>query len=114
MREPFDLSGRAAVVTGAGSGIGRACAQVLAGAGAAVVCADIDQDEAEATARLIEEAGGTARAQRTDVSRKEEVPLGIVGEPEDIAYAVLYLVSDASRFVTGQILRPNGGVTMPW
>jgi 3-oxoacyl-[acyl-carrier protein] reductase len=41
-------------------------------------------------------------------------PLGMIGEPEDIAYAVRYLVSDAARFVTGQILRPNGGVAMPW
>nr|WP_207892162.1 SDR family NAD(P)-dependent oxidoreductase [Streptacidiphilus pinicola] len=41
-------------------------------------------------------------------------PLGMIGEPEDIAHAVHYLVSDAARFVTGQILRPNGGVAMPW
>jgi 3-oxoacyl-[acyl-carrier protein] reductase len=41
-------------------------------------------------------------------------PLGLIGAPEDIAYAVHYLVSDAARFVTGQILRPNGGVAMPW
>jgi 3-oxoacyl-[acyl-carrier protein] reductase len=41
-------------------------------------------------------------------------PLGRVGEPEDIAWAFLYLVSDAASFVTGQILRPNGGVAMPW
>ncbi|WP_223777143.1 SDR family NAD(P)-dependent oxidoreductase [Streptomyces sp. 135] len=41
-------------------------------------------------------------------------PLGRVGEPDDIAHAVLYLASDASSFTTGQILRPNGGVAMPW
>lgn len=41
-------------------------------------------------------------------------PLGRVGEPEDIAHAVLHLASDASSFTTGQILRPNGGVAMPW
>lgn len=41
-------------------------------------------------------------------------PLGLTGEPDDVAWAVLYLVSDASRFVTGQILRPNGGTAMPW
>ncbi|MFE0102709.1 SDR family NAD(P)-dependent oxidoreductase [Streptomyces sp. NPDC059009] len=41
-------------------------------------------------------------------------PLGRVGAPEDIAQAVLHLASDASSFTTGQILRPNGGVAMPW
>lgn len=40
-------------------------------------------------------------------------PLGLVGTPEDIAAAIWYLASDDSRFVTGQILRVNGGVTMP-
>ncbi|QDY79353.1 SDR family NAD(P)-dependent oxidoreductase [Streptomyces qinzhouensis] len=41
-------------------------------------------------------------------------PLGRAGEPEDIAHAVLHLASDASAFTTGQIIRPNGGVAMPW
>ncbi|MFJ4471544.1 SDR family NAD(P)-dependent oxidoreductase [Streptomyces sp. NPDC089424] len=41
-------------------------------------------------------------------------PLGRVGEAEEVAHAVLYLASDASAFTTGQILRPNGGVAMPW
>ncbi|WP_338701213.1 SDR family NAD(P)-dependent oxidoreductase [Streptomyces sp. Q6] len=41
-------------------------------------------------------------------------PLGRVGAPDDIAHAVLHLASDAAAFTTGQILRPNGGVAMPW
>lgn len=41
-------------------------------------------------------------------------PLGATGGPDDVAWAVLYLASPASRYVTGQILRPNGGVAMPW
>ena len=43
---------------------------------------------------------------------KKFTPLRTIGEPEDIAAAVLYLASDASRFMTGQVLRPNGGVAM--
>lgn len=39
-------------------------------------------------------------------------PLGILGKPSDIAFALLYLASDASRFVTGQILTVNGGESM--
>ena len=45
-------------------------------------------------------------------ARAGQTPLRITGEPEDIAYAMLYLASDASRFMTGQTLRPNGGVYM--
>ncbi|MFE9413656.1 SDR family NAD(P)-dependent oxidoreductase [Streptomyces sp. NPDC006704] len=41
-------------------------------------------------------------------------PLGRLGTPEDVAHTVLYLATDASAFTTGQILRPNGGVSMPW
>jgi 3-oxoacyl-[acyl-carrier protein] reductase len=43
---------------------------------------------------------------------KERSPLGIPGEPRDIAQAVLYLASDASRYTTGQVLHPNGGALM--
>ncbi|MDE1145110.1 MAG: SDR family NAD(P)-dependent oxidoreductase [Azospirillaceae bacterium] len=45
-------------------------------------------------------------------ARARQNPLGIVGEPRDAALAMLYLASDASRYVTGQILRPNGGHLM--
>ncbi|MEU3723047.1 SDR family NAD(P)-dependent oxidoreductase [Streptomyces sp. NPDC031705] len=52
--------------------------------------------------------------QRTEAAMVRMSPLRRVGEPEDIAQAVLYLACDASSFMTGQILRPNGGVSMPW
>ena len=45
---------------------------------------------------------------------RDYAPLGIVGQSDDIATAVLFLAADASRFMTGQILRPNGGIAMPW
>ena len=41
-------------------------------------------------------------------------PMGIPGEPDDIAFAALYLASPAAKFVTGIVMRPNGGSTMPW
>jgi 3-oxoacyl-[acyl-carrier protein] reductase len=41
-----------------------------------------------------------------------EIPLGILGEPEDIAKAVTYLASDDARYVTGQAIHVNGGMFM--
>lgn len=40
-----------------------------------------------------------------------QVPLGHIGEPDDIAYAVLYLASDESKFVTGAELKVDGGIS---
>ncbi|MFD7233294.1 SDR family NAD(P)-dependent oxidoreductase [Streptomyces sp. NPDC059881] len=253
----YDLTGRAAFVTGAASGIGRATAVLLAEAGATVHCADVSEKLLDETRTLIDDAGGTAHTHVVDVSDRERLhaavaaavsasgplhimaaiagimhssqvletrdedldrvlavnfkgvlyacqaaarsmidagvrgsiitmasgavdaanpgllcygaakaavvqltktlaaelgpyairvnavapgwirtpmtdrhdaglqqkaeaamvrlsPLGRVGEPGDIAHAVLHLASDASSFTTGQILRPNGGVAMPW
>ena len=64
----------------------------------------------------IRDANGSidpAARTRLLASRAEGSPLGLTGSPRDIALAVLYLASDASRFMTGQVLRPNGGVVMP-
>jgi 3-oxoacyl-[acyl-carrier protein] reductase len=41
-------------------------------------------------------------------------PMARVGTPAEVAWMILYLVSGAASFVTGQILRPNGGSSMPW
>lgn len=67
--------------------------------------------------RHVLRADGSVDPERKHVyvaQRAASAPLGIAGEPVDQAYAVLYLASDASRFVTGAVLRANGGVTMPW
>jgi len=43
---------------------------------------------------------------------KEEIPMGTLGKPEDIAGAVAYLVSEDAGYVTGQVLHVNGGMYM--
>ncbi|BBY80467.1 SDR family oxidoreductase [Mycolicibacterium pulveris] len=67
------LDGKSAVVTGAGSGVGRASAVRFAEEGARVVAADIDLDHAKETVRQIEGSGGTAVAVGVDVSVEEQV-----------------------------------------
>src|SRR5262249_37660934 len=68
VRHAFDLTGRIALVTGAGSGIGRTSAEVLAGAGATVVCADLDAERAAETARAIVGEHGKAESAEIDVA----------------------------------------------
>jgi NAD(P)-dependent dehydrogenase (short-subunit alcohol dehydrogenase family) len=67
------FKGKAAFVTGAGSGIGRAAALAFAREGASVVVADISEQSNQETARMIEELGTHALAVRCDVTRTEDV-----------------------------------------
>ncbi|MEO0080653.1 MAG: 3-oxoacyl-[acyl-carrier-protein] reductase [candidate division WOR-3 bacterium] len=68
-----DLSGRCAVVTGAGSGIGRAIAVQFAKAGASVAVCDVAKEAAAAVAGEVTSAGGKARAYPVDVSDAAQV-----------------------------------------
>jgi len=68
-----ELAGRVALVTGAGTGIGRATAVRLVHEGAAVSVADVDEPTGNETVREIERAGGRAAFIRTDVRREDDV-----------------------------------------
>jgi 3-oxoacyl-[acyl-carrier protein] reductase len=67
------LPGKVALITGAGSGQGRAAAQLFARHGARVAVIDINDDGANETVTLVEEAGGKALAVHADVSRRDNV-----------------------------------------
>ena len=62
MVHAIDLSGRTAVVTGAGRGLGLAYARALGARGAAVVVNDVDAEAAQAAAKLVRASGGSALA----------------------------------------------------
>jgi NAD(P)-dependent dehydrogenase (short-subunit alcohol dehydrogenase family) len=72
------LSGKAALVSGAAGGIGRAIAVAFAEAGAAVACCDIDRDGAEATARLVEQAGSSTAHCGCDVAVESDTLAAVV------------------------------------
>lgn len=64
----YDVAGRSAIVTGGGSGIGRAIAVMLAASGASVLVTDLDEANANAVVAEIEAAGGAAKALVGDVT----------------------------------------------
>ena len=72
-RALFDLTGRTALVVGAGSGIGRASAEGLAAFGARVFCADVNREAAEETAAGIREAGYQAEAHYVDIRSSDSI-----------------------------------------
>jgi len=93
------LEGKSAIITGAGSGVGRASASRFAEEGARLVCADIHLDSVKETVRLLEMSGGTAVPVECDVS-----------EESDIAAAVGVAVETFGRL---DIMFNNVGIPTP-
>lgn len=72
-RQLFDLSGKVAVVTGAGQGLGKGYSLALAGAGAVVACVGRNSAKLAETAEQIKKAGGTARVLTADIARLTDI-----------------------------------------
>ena len=84
-------------------GLTRALAKELGPSGITVNCVAPGVIDTEMNAALTPED--------LDVLR-EETPLGMLGSPEDVAESLFFLSSDAARFITGQVLAPNGGLVI--
>jgi 3-oxoacyl-[acyl-carrier protein] reductase len=93
----YDFSGKVAVVTGAGRGIGRAYAEGLAHAGAAVLVADIDGDNADAVAKSITASGGRAEGTVVDVSSPDSA-LAMAAVATEHFGGIDFLVNNAAIF----------------
>lgn len=96
-----DLNGKVAFVTGAGAGIGRAIALAWAERGGSVAVTDRSEDDARRVAGEVENAGGTARAFRLDVTRLDEI-CGTVAAAAELAGGI-----DALFNVAGTNLAKN-------
>ncbi len=96
----FDLTGRVALVTGAGQGVGLGIARQLGLQGAAVVVNDVHADRADAAvARLASEGIGGARAVAFDVSDRAAVLDGVAATEADLG-PVDILVNGGSHLGT--------------
>lgn len=93
------LEGKIAVITGAGSGVGRAAGLIFSRHGAKVVVADINEAAADETAAQVEAAGGIAIARRCDVSKAD-----------DVSALVAAAVAEFGRL---DVMYNNAGITNP-
>lgn len=95
----LSMVNRVALVTGGGSGIGRATARLLAARGAALVVADIDERGGEETVAQIARAGGEARYVRTDVTDEDQVAAAVAFAIS--AFGGLHAAFNNAGIVTG-------------
>jgi NAD(P)-dependent dehydrogenase (short-subunit alcohol dehydrogenase family) len=99
----FDLTGKAALVTGGGSGLGRAICIGFAQAGARVSVADLSLDGALETVRLLSHPSASGFPQQLDVTRKEQVE-NAIAKVVDQWGAIDVLVNCAGRAIRGTAL----------
>jgi NAD(P)-dependent dehydrogenase (short-subunit alcohol dehydrogenase family) len=96
------LRNKSAVVTGAGSGIGRAIAELFAREGAAVVVADLNEAGGQGTVDAVRQAGGRAVFVRTDVSKEPECRAAVDAAAREFG-GLNIVVNNAAAFIYGNV-----------
>ena len=96
------LQDKVAIITGGGSGIGRATCQLFAEQGARVVVADVNQKGGKETVALVEKAGGKAAFIKTDVSQEDQVKR-LIRKTAQVFGKLDILVNNAAAFVFGRV-----------
>lgn len=99
-----NLSGQAAIVTGAGVGVGRAIALALAKAGASVLVNDLNPDRAETVTQLIREAGGAAEPFQADVANRFQ-SAAMIEKARDAFGRIHILINAAGTYKGGAFLK---------
>ena len=99
----LDLSGKVAIVTGAGSGIGRGISLALANAGASVLASDLIQGRAEETAAAVREQGSQSLADQTDVTDVDAVREMVATAADEFGRLDI-CVANAGLYRNGSIL----------
>jgi NAD(P)-dependent dehydrogenase (short-subunit alcohol dehydrogenase family) len=105
-----EIEDKVAVVTGAGSGIGRAVARRLAHEGAAVVVADVDEDAGASAVREIHSEGGRAAFVLVDVAAETDVEKMVAfAEENSVLWTCWSTTLAALLSPTSRRARPNSG-----
>src|SRR5215203_7571630 len=106
----YELDGRTAIVTGAGAGIGEACAHVLSSSDAAVLVVDLDEERAENVANSISNDGGTALSHVADVSKLDDVEAMVARAEEELGPP---FSRKAARKIAAPLARKDGSHNAP-